>query len=215
MTHPGDRVSQAHRRRRSTRRRRSPCSGLRRRRARARRADRRCCRSRRCLLDARAPRRHADRGAARDARWRFGPLYVGGRPRARSRSCAATRGADGPGFVVLALMFAWFGDTGAYFAGRFLGKHKLYEAVSPEEDGRGRDRRPRRQRRSARCSRTSGSCRRCRSSHGDRPRARRRRARSGGRSRRVAPQALDRREGLGRRSSPATAASSIASTRCS
>ena len=30
-------------------------------------------------------------------------------------------------------MFAWFGDTGGYFAGRFLGKHKLYEAVSPKK----------------------------------------------------------------------------------
>jgi phosphatidate cytidylyltransferase len=40
---------------------------------------------------------------------------------------------DGPGFVVLSIMFAWFGDTGGYFAGRFLGKRKLYEAVSPKK----------------------------------------------------------------------------------
>jgi phosphatidate cytidylyltransferase len=40
---------------------------------------------------------------------------------------------DGAGYVVLAIMFAWFGDTGGYFAGRFLGKHKLYEAVSPKK----------------------------------------------------------------------------------
>jgi len=39
----------------------------------------------------------------------------------------------GAGFVVMAIMFAWFGDTGGYFAGRFLGKHKLYEAVSPKK----------------------------------------------------------------------------------
>lgn len=39
----------------------------------------------------------------------------------------------GPGFVVMAIMFAWFADTGGYFAGRFLGKHKLYEAVSPKK----------------------------------------------------------------------------------
>ena len=38
-----------------------------------------------------------------------------------------------PAFVVLTLMFAWFGDTGGYFAGRFLGKHKLYEAVCPKK----------------------------------------------------------------------------------
>jgi phosphatidate cytidylyltransferase len=30
-------------------------------------------------------------------------------------------------------MFAWWGDTGGYFAGRYLGKHKLYEAVSPKK----------------------------------------------------------------------------------
>jgi phosphatidate cytidylyltransferase len=41
--------------------------------------------------------------------------------------------ADGSGYIVMTLMFAWFGDTGGYFAGRFLGKHKLYEAVSPKK----------------------------------------------------------------------------------
>jgi len=40
---------------------------------------------------------------------------------------------DGPSYVVVTLMFAWFSDTGGYFAGRFLGKHKLYEAVSPKK----------------------------------------------------------------------------------
>ena len=33
----------------------------------------------------------------------------------------------------MTIMFAWFADTGGYFAGRFLGKHKLYEAVSPKK----------------------------------------------------------------------------------
>ena len=48
--------------------------------------------------------------------------------------CDATLGrTPAPGFVVLALTLAWFSDTGAYFAGRFLGKHKLYEAVSPKK----------------------------------------------------------------------------------
>jgi phosphatidate cytidylyltransferase len=46
---------------------------------------------------------------------------------------AILRRDDGPGYVVVTLMFAWFGDTGGYFAGRFLGKHKLYEAVSPKK----------------------------------------------------------------------------------
>jgi phosphatidate cytidylyltransferase len=35
--------------------------------------------------------------------------------------------------VLLALTFAWLGDTGGYFFGRFLGKTKLYEAVSPKK----------------------------------------------------------------------------------
>jgi phosphatidate cytidylyltransferase len=39
----------------------------------------------------------------------------------------------GAGAALLALGLAWFADTGAYFAGRFLGRHKLYEAVSPNK----------------------------------------------------------------------------------
>jgi len=35
--------------------------------------------------------------------------------------------------VVLVLVVAWIADTGGYFAGRFLGKTKLYEAVSPKK----------------------------------------------------------------------------------
>jgi phosphatidate cytidylyltransferase len=35
--------------------------------------------------------------------------------------------------VLLVLIVAWVADTGAYFAGRFLGNTKLYEAVSPKK----------------------------------------------------------------------------------
>jgi phosphatidate cytidylyltransferase len=35
--------------------------------------------------------------------------------------------------VVIVLFVAWVADTGGYFAGRFLGKAKLYEAVSPKK----------------------------------------------------------------------------------
>jgi len=66
----------------------------------------------------------------------FGPLYVGGGLGAivLLRRDAEHLGAHaGAGFVVLALALAWASDTGAYFAGRFLGKHKLYEAVSPKK----------------------------------------------------------------------------------
>jgi len=41
--------------------------------------------------------------------------------------------SGGGHFVVLVLLIAWFADTGGYFAGRFLGKAKLYEAVSPKK----------------------------------------------------------------------------------
>jgi len=70
--------------------------------------------------------------ATRVAANAFGPLYLGG----GLGSVALLRRdglGDGPAFVVLALMLAWASDTGAYFAGRFLGKHKLYEAVSPKK----------------------------------------------------------------------------------
>lgn len=70
--------------------------------------------------------------AARLTAGAFGPLYLG----AGMSTLALLKkhgGDDGPGFVVLTLMLSWLSDTGAYFAGRFLGKHKLYEAVSPKK----------------------------------------------------------------------------------
>ncbi len=62
----------------------------------------------------------------------FGPLYLGV-PLTLLAIMRRDLGGDGPAYVVLTIMFAWFGDTGGYFAGRFLGKHKLYEAVSPKK----------------------------------------------------------------------------------
>jgi phosphatidate cytidylyltransferase len=70
--------------------------------------------------------------ALRVAAFVFGPLYLGG-GLAASVLERRDAGSSGPGFVVLALMLSWLSDTGAYFAGRFLGKHKLYEAVSPKK----------------------------------------------------------------------------------
>ena len=61
-----------------------------------------------------------------------GPLYVG----AALAALALLRrdaGDSGAGWVLLTLMFAWLADTGGYFFGRFLGKTKLYEAVSPKK----------------------------------------------------------------------------------
>lgn len=45
--------------------------------------------------------------------------------------------AEGPGYVLMTLMFAWMADTGGYFAGRFLGKTPLYPAVSPKKTREG------------------------------------------------------------------------------
>ncbi len=61
----------------------------------------------------------------------FGPLYVGALT--ALPLLLRERGKEGPGFVLLALAVAWWGDTLGYFAGRFLGRHKLYEAVSPKK----------------------------------------------------------------------------------
>ena len=61
----------------------------------------------------------------------FGPFYVG--TMSLLARLIKERGFDGSGYVLLVLMISWFADTGGYFAGRFLGKHKLYEAVSPKK----------------------------------------------------------------------------------
>ena len=36
-------------------------------------------------------------------------------------------------WIIMALAIVWGSDTGAYFAGNALGKHKLYESVSPNK----------------------------------------------------------------------------------
>jgi len=61
-----------------------------------------------------------------------GPFYIGG----LLTALALVRhdaGSLGPHYVFLSLTFAWLADTGGYFFGRFLGKRKLYEAVSPKK----------------------------------------------------------------------------------
>lgn len=40
-------------------------------------------------------------------------------------------------WVICALIITWVNDTAAYFAGRFLGRHKLYPAVSPNKTWEG------------------------------------------------------------------------------
>jgi len=62
----------------------------------------------------------------------FGPLFVAV-PLTLMALLRKTLGDAGGGSVLLCLGLAWLGDTGGYFAGRFLGRHKLYEAVSPKK----------------------------------------------------------------------------------
>ncbi len=61
-----------------------------------------------------------------------GPLFVGV-PMTLLAMLRRDTGPDGASYVLMTLMFAWFSDTGGYFAGRYFGKRKLYEAVSPKK----------------------------------------------------------------------------------
>jgi phosphatidate cytidylyltransferase len=61
-----------------------------------------------------------------------GPFYIG----ALLATLALLRrdgGDHGGQLVFMSLTFSWLADTGGYFFGRFLGKTKLYEAVSPKK----------------------------------------------------------------------------------
>ncbi|WP_434381614.1 phosphatidate cytidylyltransferase [Melittangium boletus] len=51
--------------------------------------------------------------------------------------CAVRLMPDGMAWVFAALVITWANDTAAYFAGRFLGRHKLYPAVSPNKTWEG------------------------------------------------------------------------------
>jgi len=70
--------------------------------------------------------------AARFASSITGVVYVG-LPLMFLAFCRRDFGPRGADVIILILIIAWVGDTGAYFAGRFLGKTKLYEAVSPKK----------------------------------------------------------------------------------
>ncbi|HTL12794.1 MAG TPA: phosphatidate cytidylyltransferase [Bdellovibrionota bacterium] len=44
---------------------------------------------------------------------------------------------NGPKWILLFFLIVWMGDTGGYFGGRFLGKRKLYPAISPKKTWEG------------------------------------------------------------------------------
>jgi phosphatidate cytidylyltransferase len=73
-----------------------------------------------------------DTAALRSCALGFGPLFVV-IPLTLLALMRRTLGDVGAGAVLLTLGIAWFADTTAYFAGRYLGRHKLYEAVSPKK----------------------------------------------------------------------------------
>lgn len=58
------------------------------------------------------------------------PLYAGG-----LLACLALLHTleDGGAWCAVAMMLAWFGDTGAYFAGKGFGKRPLYAVISPKK----------------------------------------------------------------------------------
>jgi len=71
-----------------------------------------------------------ERAASRTA-WLFGgPVYLAATLCHLERLHLLDHGG---GWVVMAMMLAWFSDTAAYFAGRWFGKHKLYEKLSPKK----------------------------------------------------------------------------------
>ena len=70
--------------------------------------------------------------ALRTAAGVAGPFYVG-TLLAFLAMLRRDGGVDGGKLVFMSLTFSWLADTGGYFFGRFLGKTKLYEAVSPKK----------------------------------------------------------------------------------
>jgi phosphatidate cytidylyltransferase len=62
----------------------------------------------------------------------FGPLFLGV-PLTMLALLRVVGGPEGGGLVLLAIGSSWLSDTGGYFAGRFFGHRKLYEAVSPKK----------------------------------------------------------------------------------
>jgi phosphatidate cytidylyltransferase len=78
--------------------------------------------------------RDMDSVASRVAQMIAGVLYVG--LLLTFVALLKKRGSDGGAWVFITLTCTWFSDTGAYFAGRFIGPvwpAKLYPSVSPKK----------------------------------------------------------------------------------
>jgi phosphatidate cytidylyltransferase len=66
--------------------------------------------------------------ASRTALMLFGQLYL---PLLLTPIALMKRFPEGSDWIVLTLTLTFFGDTGAYAAGRLFGRHKLYPGISP------------------------------------------------------------------------------------
>jgi phosphatidate cytidylyltransferase len=74
-----------------------------------------------------------DRAADRAARLLLGVGWIG----LLATIVFLRRHEDGLAWVFLVLVASWLGDTGGYFAGRFLGRRPLYPRVSPKKTWEG------------------------------------------------------------------------------
>ena len=71
-----------------------------------------------------------DKGTQFMVRSSFGLIYV---PLLLSTFVRLRSLEDGLAWIFLVFLITWSADTGAYFAGRFLGKNKLFPRVSPKK----------------------------------------------------------------------------------
>lgn len=74
-----------------------------------------------------------DKAADQTARLVLGALWVG----FLAVLPLMRREGDGLAWIFLVLAVSWLGDTGGYFAGKYLGRHPLYPKVSPKKTWEG------------------------------------------------------------------------------
>ncbi len=74
----------------------------------------------------------SDDGFVRSAAMLLGVLYIFG-----AFKTAYLLGARNPYWLLFALMINWVGDSGAYYVGRSLGRHKMAPRVSPGKSWEG------------------------------------------------------------------------------
>ena len=70
------------------------------------------------------------KGVGRTAGQMLGMIYL---PLLFSCLLLIRNGADGPAWILVVLCLAFAGDTGAFYAGTYLGRHKLCPSVSPNK----------------------------------------------------------------------------------